>query len=164
MKFIQQTFNSKLDKIIQCTLFSYKEFSPETLISFEYKNKKYIFQLFFNRHEMIRTLNKYILETNNRSFGFYDQDGFLNISYNQKNSFREKVAKDFMNCLNYYFEKYRYELLSFAVFLHGKDYFEYKKDESYSKYIERIVCQFIIENKFTWKHKFPILEWKVNNI
>ncbi len=75
MKHIQQTFNFNLDEnIINCTLFSYEELSAETLLSFDFKNKHYVFQIFTNRHNMINILRRYILETNDFSFGFYVQD------------------------------------------------------------------------------------------
>ncbi len=165
MKHIQQTFNFNLDEnIIKCTLFSYEELSAETLLSFDFNNKHYVFQIFNNRHNMINILRRYILETNDFSFAFYDQDNLLNMSCEQKKSFREKVAKDFMNCLNYFIKKYRSQILTFAVFLHGEDYFDLKHEESYSKYIEKIVCQFIIENKFILQKKFPIFNWKADKI
>ena len=65
-----------------------------------------------------------------------------------------------MKCLNYYIEKYYSNILTFAVFLHGEDYFEHKFEENYSKYIEKEVCRFIIECKFICKTTFSIDEWK----
>ena len=157
----EQTFNTVLNgKNVLCTIYSYEEFSNEHLLSFDYNNKHYTFDIIKNRPFFIDTLIKYVHEFNDLSFGFYDYENVLNMNYQQKKSFREKIARDFMVCLNYYIEKYPSNLLTTAVILHGDDYFEHKSEENYSKCIEKEVCRFIIERKFVCKTRFVVAEWK----
>ena len=157
----EQKFVSVLNNTnILFTIYSSEEMSNEFFISFDFNNKHYIFDLIEDRPFFINTLIKYVHEFNDISFGYYDYDDVLNMNYTQKKSFREKIARDFINCLNYFIQKYQNSLLTYAVFLHGDDFFEHNLEENYSKCIEKEVCRFIIEKQFTCKTKFLSDEWK----
>lgn len=131
-----------------------------SFLEFEYNNNYYLPFIFHYRSKLNKILSLYIIETNDKSFGTVEDDNIINITLEDKKKFTLKVAKDFMKCFSNLMETKRKEVISYCAY-----YYLNKKEDTYSNYIEDIVCQFICEKKILCKGtRFHIYDWKSTSV
>jgi hypothetical protein len=130
--------------------------SSIAFLDFEYNGNNYSPIIFQFRSNLKKILTLFIKETNDESFGNLDYDRELNITLKNKHDFTLKVAKDFMSCFLKLMETYPKEVITYSAY-----YYLQKKENTYSTYIQDIVCKFILDKKILSKGtRFTIIDWK----